>query len=154
MNGKLVIGSLLLLVSSLSVLAPAARADAPYFLAYGLGDTGLGYGGLGYGGLGYGCCAYGPNLPSPAPYFAIHPPVYYSHPVAVPYGYSPFPNPPGLVMYGGTAADPQTSPTTHSTPLRITNPYVSQSDATATAPVPSRSDPLPKVIYPAALAGK
>ena len=104
MNGKLLIGSLLLLVSSLVVLSPAAQAAGiPYFLAYGLGDT----------GLGYGCCGYGPNLPSPAPYFAMHPPVYYSYPVAYPYGYSPFPNPPGVVMCQGAAADPQTSQTTH-----------------------------------------
>ena len=103
MNGKLLIGSLLLLVSSLVVLSPA-QANGPYYLAYGLGDTGLGY-----GGWGCGCC-YGPNLPSPAPYFAMHPPVYYSYPVATPYGYSPFPNPPGVVMCEGTAADTQIIP--------------------------------------------
>lgn len=31
------------------------------------------------------------------PYFALHPPVYYSHPVARPYGYSPFALPPGMM---------------------------------------------------------
>ena len=127
--------------------APAGGpGQRPLFLAYGLGDTGLGY-----GGWGYGCC-YGPNLPSPAPYFAVHPPVYYSYPVATPYGYSPFPNPPGVVMCQGAAADAQTSQTTHSSPLRIANPFVPQTDATAAVPAGIR--PLPKVVYPAAIAVK
>ncbi len=144
MNRRLLIGILSLLVSSFIVLMPAARADTPYFLAYGLGNT----------GLGCGWCGYGPNLPSPAPYFAMHPPVYYSYPVAYPYGVSPFPNLPGALMCGGMAADPPTTPATHPAPLRITNPYVSQSDATATTSGPLRSRPVPKVIYPTALAGK
>ena len=30
------------------------------------------------------------------PYYAMHPPVYYSYPVPRPYGYSPFAYPPGV----------------------------------------------------------
>ena len=83
----------------------------------------------------------------------MHPPVYYSYPVAYSYGYSPFPNPPGVVMCQGAAAEPQTSYTTHTSPLRITNPFVPQTDATAMAAA-ARSRPVPKVFYPAVIAGK
>jgi len=31
------------------------------------------------------------------PYFALHPPVYYSHPVARPFGFTPFAVPPGVM---------------------------------------------------------
>jgi hypothetical protein len=41
------------------------------------------------------------------PYFALHPPVYYSHPVARPYGYSPFALPPGVAP-----VEPQMAPLT------------------------------------------
>lgn len=49
------------------------------------------------------------------PYFALHPPVYYSRPVARPYGYSPFPYPPYVMT-----PDPKMR-----TPVLIRNPYVS-----------------------------
>lgn len=54
---------------------------------------GLGGGFGGYGGCADGLSLYrGRQVPVP-PYFALHPPVYYSAPVARPYGYSPFPYP-------------------------------------------------------------
>jgi hypothetical protein len=49
------------------------------------------------------------------PYFALHPPVYYSHPVPRTYGYSPFAYGP-WVMTPDAAHAPQ--------PLTIINPYV------------------------------
>jgi len=48
------------------------------------------------------------------PYFAKHPPVYYSYPVARPYGSSPYAYPPTVATPGPTR------------PLVIGNPHVSQ----------------------------
>jgi hypothetical protein len=68
---------------------------------------------------GYGCgYDYGylyNSLDYNVPYFAAHPPVYYSYPVPRTYGYSPFAYPPG-VMTPDVAEE--------SAPLEITNPYV------------------------------
>ena len=52
------------------------------------------------------------------PYFAAHPPVYYSYPVPRTYGYSPFAYPPYVMTpeVGGESA-----------PVEITNPYVPSS---------------------------
>jgi hypothetical protein len=70
-------------------------------------------------GGGYGCgYDYGylyNSLDYNVPYFAAHPPVYYSYPVPRTYGYSPFAYPPG-VMTPDVMED--------SAPLEITNPYV------------------------------
>jgi hypothetical protein len=71
----------------------------------------------GGGGYGYGY-DYGylyNSLDYNVPYFAAHPPVYYSYPVPRTYGYSPFAYPPG-VMTPDVTVD--------SAPLEITNPYV------------------------------
>jgi hypothetical protein len=86
-------------------------------------------------GGGYGCgYDYGylyNSLDYNVPYFAAHPPVYYSYPVPRTYGYSPFAYPP-YVMTPDVAEE--------SVPIEITNPYVpstkqeqpqSQSDKTA-----------------------
>ncbi|MDZ4819623.1 MAG: hypothetical protein SGJ20_11680 [Planctomycetota bacterium] len=50
----------------------------------------------GFGGYGYG---YGAGLYTrySIPYFALHPPVYYSLPVPRTYGYSPWAYPPGVM---------------------------------------------------------
>ena len=47
------------------------------------------------------------------PYFALHPPVYYSQPVPRPYGWSPFAYPPGVM-----------TPNVACEPLTIENPHV------------------------------
>ena len=76
-------------------------------------------GGGGYG-CGYGCdlgLLYN-SLDYNVPYFAAHPPVYYSYPVPRTYGYSPFAYPPG-VMTPDVVND--------SAPIEITNPYVPSS---------------------------
>lgn len=87
------------------------------------------------------------------PYFAQNPPVYYSYPVPRPYGWSPYAYPPGTmtpemqfeaaptpvtiqnpyfkpeVKSEGTASIPSSASPTVA--LRIKNPYVKQSGATA-----------------------
>lgn len=80
-----------------------------------------GYGALGYGGIGgYGLLglnggAYrSGRVPTP-PYFALHPPVYYSQPVPRPYGHSPF-------AYPGTHETPAPAPVKKA--AMITNPHV------------------------------
>ena len=50
------------------------------------------------------------------PYYALHPPVYYSYPVPRTYGYSPFAYPPGVMM-----------PEVEMQPQVIENPYVAPS---------------------------
>ena len=53
--------------------------------------------------------------PESQPYFAVNPPVYYSHIVKRPYGVSPFPAPSGIAPIEMQYAPP--------TPCTITNPY-------------------------------
>jgi len=76
------------------------------------------------------------------PYYALYPPVYYSYPVARPYGYSPFAYPPGTFTPEPTALPGAVienqfvpkKPASHVkpnrvtvAPLRILNPYVAAS---------------------------
>jgi hypothetical protein len=51
------------------------------------------------------------------PYFALHPPVYYSYPVPRTYGYSPFAYPPSI-MTPEVVGEPKA--------VEIVNPYVPQ----------------------------
>ena len=71
-----------------SVVAIAAFAVTNSSRADGGGYYGSAFPWFGYGNNGPAAYALG-NVPTP-PYFALHPPVYYSHPVARPYGSSPF----------------------------------------------------------------
>lgn len=133
---------------------PAQVAPNPYAFAY------YGYA---FPRTGY--------TPYQVPYFALHPPVYYSYPVPRPYGYSPFAYPPG-VMTPELAAPapviirnkfvPQKPAQTSShdrvaqAPLRITNPYATQSEGKPVS-VPSKVTVTPRgpqVIYPMAVAGE
>lgn len=101
---------------------------------------GLGYG-LGVGGLYNGLSA---NSDYRVPYFAAHPPVYYSHPVARPYGFSPFAYPPHILTPEMSCAP--------SAPVTITNPYVPSSakpaaeaeakPADETVSAPAQPEPL------------
>ena len=92
---------------------------------------------VGYGGNG--CCGHAyfgdggfTNLynqgfiPVP-PYFALHPPVYYSAPVPRSYGYSPFP-------YPGTVPTPEVV----MGPEEIVNPYVDPEEIPEEAPEPAQ----------------
>jgi hypothetical protein len=106
------------------------------------GATGIkgsfGHGGFGGGGVvraGFGCggfvsgggiCGYAElyrELLKNVPYFALHPPVYYSYPVPRTYGYSPFAYPPGVM----------TPDVAYAEPLEIINPHVENTDAKPTA---------------------
>jgi hypothetical protein len=113
---------------------------APVLLAIGLwaaaGDTARAQVGgapaaLGYGFFGSGL--YGPvNAESP-PFYAIYPPVYYSHPVPRAYGYSPYAYPPGYVT-------PVVQPLP---PKEVANPYVPRQRKAATA---DRTAAAPQVL--------
>ena len=111
----------------------------PGFAAYGAG--GLNYAGI--GSLGYsfgnvfgygfgGFAAASPyslgQVPVP-PYFSLHPPVYYSHPVPRPYGYSPYAYP-GWVGTPDLAAAPPC-------PQELDNPYVAPTNAKADESTPA-----------------
>jgi hypothetical protein len=130
-----------LVVLGLGVLPAAAQGPLPYFWNYG-----------GYG-YGYGYGPWGGYYNGQMPYFAWNPPVYYSYPVAHPYGYSPYPNPPYSVAVEGSYGEAPAAAASpaHPPPLRITNPYVTQGGGSKTdsaAPTAVR----PQVIYPAAMA--
>lgn len=104
--------------------------------------------------------AYSTYSTESVPYFAMHPPVYYSYRVPRTYGYSPYAFPLGALSTdspreservsnryaGDDYEDRQPTP-----PLRIKNPFVEQRDDNPTAKVnsPKRQ---PKVVYPASLA--
>jgi hypothetical protein len=80
---------------------------------HGLGIGGVGFGG-GYDG-GWDIAELYRQLYNNLPYFALHPPVYYSTPVPRTYGYSPFAYPPD-VMTPDIVEE--------SKPVTINNPYV------------------------------
>jgi hypothetical protein len=104
----------LLAAALAAILLPAAaQAQYPY------GGFGA-YGGWGQQGYGQGIYAGSNRVP---PYFALHPPVYYSHEIIRrPMGASPFAYPSWYSAPSGQgAADPSyVAPQ----PLLVTNPYV------------------------------
>lgn len=75
-------------------------------------------------------------IPTP-PYFALHPPVYYSYPVSAPYGVSPAPiasyTPRHRVHF--ERATPE--------PLVVINPYVTEDEVAA---VSDQDAPMPEVV--------
>ena len=71
-------------------------------------------------GVGLGFYNYSNGFNARPPYYAIFPPVYYSYPVARPYGFSPFAYPPGVMT-------PDVKPNIG--PLEIKNPYVPERQA-------------------------
>jgi hypothetical protein len=119
----------------------------------GGGHCGSFYGGgfLGGGGFGFGSpYAYGNgwwpytlgHVPVP-PYYSLHPPVYYSHPVPRTYGYSPYPYPGSVrtpeieIAAAAEILNPHVDPQkqkkaktkraaiqTAAVPAMMTNPYV------------------------------
>lgn len=87
---------------------------------HGHGGRGHGFGGgiIGFGGggdYGWDIAELYRELYNNLPYFALHPPVYYSEPVPRTYGYSPFAYPPGT-MTPEIVGESQ--------PVTINNPYV------------------------------
>lgn len=112
------------------VLGGSAEAQMRGFGGFG---GGYGYGGW-WTGLPYGFAQQQQELP----YFSKYPPVYYSHPVPRPYGYSPFAYPPGY-----TTPEPQQAPA----PSDIENPFVPQQQTKPTSDRTAASTgPTPKVI--------
>ncbi len=70
------------------------------------------------GGYGWGIGALYNSLEYKVPYFAAHPPVYYSQPVPRTYGYSPFAYPPNVMT--PEVVEPVAA-------LEIANPFVPSS---------------------------
>jgi len=115
-------------VFSLLVLSAASANVAQAQFPYG-GDLAAwnGWGGYGYGnGWGYLGTRVG-YVPQP-PYFAIHPPVYYSEQIIRrPYGTSPFAWPSTYPSYSNVPLASQS--TAQSDPVFVINPYVQQAGA-------------------------
>ena len=110
-------------LSAAAVFAVLSIAAADHVQAqspFAVPGCGYGYAGFGLLGSPY---ALG-RVPEP-PYFAIHPPVYYSHPVPRTYGYSPF-------AYPGSVRTPEIQ-VEATTAKAIRNPYA--------APVRSEQPP-------------
>lgn len=126
-----------------------------------------------YGGYGwpYGPgCWCSPYMSScwgdPPPYFALHPPVYYSYRVARTYGYSPFAYPPDVLTPGSEPARPLVVQNPYATgeaggtvdgqqggqPQRIDNPFVEQSGKPGVTKNSLPAGRRTQVVYPAALA--
>lgn len=107
----------LLILATLTALlvgTPMRSADAGGGCGHGGGGHGIGFGIGGYNDI----CGYAElyrQLYNNLPYFALHPPVYYSQPVPRTYGYSPFAYPPH-VMTPEIAVEAQ--------PVTIINPHV------------------------------
>lgn len=116
----------------LAMTAAAVCATAPAARACDGCGWGYGYGyGLLYQSLDYN-----------VPYFAAHPPVYYSYPVPRTYGYSPFAYPPHVMT-------PEI--VSEVTPLEIVNPYVPSTQSSEPEPPKDRvtkadGQPQPLVI--------
>jgi hypothetical protein len=93
-------------------------------------------------GYGYGLGYLYQSLDYNVPYFAAHPPVYYSYPVPRTYGYSPFAYPPGVMT-------PEV--VEQAKPVQIVNPYVPKAKKTSSESQPdrqagSRHQPQPLVV--------
>lgn len=123
-----------LLVIVAATFATAPTAHAQFDGCYGGGGWGYGMGYL-YNSLNYN-----------VPYFAAHPPVYYSYPVPRTYGYSPFAYPPNTMT-------PDVEISAAAQPVEIINPYVpssqqkqAQADQSADASPKTSRQPQPLVI--------
>ncbi len=116
--GKVKLG--LLAVVCVALLVPAASAEP--------------WGGFPWCGYGAYWGPYGWWYPysyqyDRIPYFALYPPVYYSYPLAQPYGLSPFNY--GSYGYGGGSPAAQLAG-----PVTVSNPYAPRMAAKETTPQP------------------
>lgn len=120
-----------------------------------------------YGAFWGGWNLYGQD---PVPFYALHPPVYYSLPVPRTYGYSPFAYPPGVMTPEVLSAEPaviqnhtipgkpaaqEKSARVAVAPLRLQNPFVVQSERSGVpelATTASGAESQPLVISPMAAA--
>jgi hypothetical protein len=138
------------------------HAKSIAFLLLGIVLAGMTSGACGqaWSGSCYGPGWFGCGFPTvyeteSVPYFALHPPVYYSYRVARTYGRSPFAYPPEMAAAGSAPrwddrrSDRETDePAEPRPPLRIVNPYVQGADRGDVTESPKRR---PQVIYPASL---
>ena len=115
---KFVLRSCLVAVLAAGFMTMTADTSQAQFGFDGGGFGNYAYPGL-YGGFGFRPSPYSLGQVPVPPYFALHPPVYYSQPVARPYGYSPFAYP-GFVRTPEVVAAP-------CEPISIDNPYVPSS---------------------------
>jgi hypothetical protein len=113
----------------------------------------------------WGCVWSGNYCSESVPYFALHPPVYYSYRVARTYGYSPFAYPPGVLTPGSEppraamvqnvyvpAAGETPELQQGRQPLRIDNPFMDQSGRPGVANGRKPAGRQPQVVYPVAMA--
>jgi hypothetical protein len=138
------IGCGVLLAASLNASSAFAQNGARYPAT---GSNGS----LGFYGFGY----YDYSFQQPhVPYYALYPPVYYSHPVPRTYGYSPFAYPPGVLtpevdmnpgaaLYRNPFVPPRTEPKpasdkTASVGKTYRNPFLQQARAAASLSVVGR----------------
>ncbi len=108
---------LLVVAATVGGLTAPTAADA-----YWGSGAGIGIGGL-YRSLDY-------PTERRVPYFAAHPPVYYSQPVPRTFGYSPF-------AYTPDTRTPDVVPMA-SAPVTIANPYVRSSNSAPAATAPAK----------------
>jgi hypothetical protein len=107
-------------VAAMFSFAPSAQASGPY---------------AGCGGIPFYYPFYAQYGREHIPYFALHPPVYYSYPVPRTYGYSPFAYP-----FGSPTPEIHITPIEPVKPKMSLNPYVpNASDRT--------TDAGPKMVY-------
>jgi hypothetical protein len=102
-----------------------------------------------WGGWGWGGWPTIYSMDQP-PYFALHPPVYYSMPVPRTYGYSPFAYPGFVETPAWEGAIGYAPPAAPATPKMIINPYVepsSPSPSNGAAPAANQQSRV-QVIYP------
>ena len=149
----------LLIMSMLTGISAFAAWDTADAAGWGRGGHGRGGFGRGFAtGLGVGAfwddddglAELYRELLRNVPYYALHPPVYYSYPVPRPYGWSPFADPIGTIP-------PDIS--CQAQPLEIINPYVpsgktSEPEKKADTTASNISQPEPLVIYNPYFAGK
>jgi hypothetical protein len=112
----------------LLLLASANQASAQGF---GCGNQGIGSS----TGFGVSGSLYGLGYVPVPPYFALHPPVYYSYPVPRTYGYSPFAYPRTVMTPEYRAPQPLDVINPHVAPAEKKNEATSASFQTASAPL-------------------
>lgn len=121
---------------------------------------------------GWGCYYNSsPYFQESVPYYALHPPVYYSYPRPRTYGDSPFPYLPGMANWQNDQPVPQPQVVKNNyfedsdastdqqyqtnLPKRIRNPFVEQTDNTNVSngvKWDAKKQSKPSVVYPTALA--
>jgi len=143
MTTKLAVWVLLIGLAIQGLPAVATAACGPYF--------------SGYGATPWACSSSNTYLHvrNTLPYFALHPPVYYSHWVSRPYGLSPFADFPGSAgLQPVQLPSPQMVDVMQKEyrprpkPLRIINPYVVQLGDNEFSPEATVPRP-PQVVHPA-----